>query len=110
MLETSLIISYSLYAVCYRSPLSLVQWYNMCLKYDSETDSVTAIVNGDIIASIKNEIPIAEIPSELSVINMACMVSSESAFRGHLTDVQIWSKALEDQDAIGYSKCQGSEF
>lgn len=87
--------------------MSLLQWYNMCLKYDSKTDSMTAILNGEIIANVKNEIAIEEIPSELSVFNMACMVRSDSAFRGHLTDVHIWSKALEDQEAIDYSKCQG---
>jgi hypothetical protein len=87
--------------------LSLLQWYNLCLSYNSDTNDMISVLDGHVIAKFNNR-DFVEAPTVIDEYGFNCVYGSNPTWygiRASFADFQIADFALSTEEMERITTC-----
>ena len=81
-------------------------WNHACVKLDSISGVVKTFMNGDIVLEANTFYDHSHVADSLTMMNGTKEESNLNALFGRLTDVNIWSRSLTDDEAKAWTLCK----
>ena len=85
-------------------------WNNVCLMLDTDNQVMKTVINGHTVL-IDNTYTISHHKNNHSLTIMAFPTSNgvEDSMFGRMTDVNLWSRSLAEEEAQAWTKCHSLE-
>ena len=86
--------------------VDLNDWHSFCMSVNLDTEEAKLVQNGKMVAVM----PFKVINDFMDEMRELMDVAFLGAFTGSITDIQIYSKPLEDEDMIAWTLCKGNSM
>ena len=87
----------------------MMVWNHVCIMLDSVTENMRVVMNGKTTLEANLEADISILDHNLTL--MGYLTPSGYAFSlfGRMTDVNMWSRSMTDEDAVSWTRCRRME-